>query len=81
MNFFDKFQYFSKIYGHEWISVNGTQYGDIKICDTQVFRALTGCQRDTRFLGCHGLVLECDASKPGGHVDNPSTSIIPMDFG
>ena len=48
MNNFDKFVYFSKIYGHEWIPMNETRYGGIAICDTQVFRALTGCQRDPR---------------------------------
>ena len=53
MNCFDKFVYFSKIYRHEWISVNGTRYGGIEICDTQVFRALTVCQRDPWVLGCH----------------------------
>ena len=25
------------------------------ICDAQVFRVLTGCQRDPRVLGCHNL--------------------------
>ena len=34
MNCFDKFVYFSKIYMHEWIPVNGTQSGGIEICDT-----------------------------------------------
>ena len=53
MNCFDKFVYFSKIYRHEWISVNETQYGGIKICDTQVFCVLTGFQRDPRVLGRH----------------------------
>ena len=33
-NCFDKFVYFSKIYMHEWMSVNGMQYGGIEICDT-----------------------------------------------
>ena len=34
MNCFDKSIYFSKIYRHEWISVNETRYGGIAICDT-----------------------------------------------
>ena len=46
--------------------MNGTRYGGITICDTQVFCVLTGCQRDPRVLGCHKgrqtfchLLLEC----------------------
>ena len=39
MNCFDKFVYFSKIYMHEWIPVNGTQYGGIEICDTHRYSA------------------------------------------
>ena len=31
--------------------MNGTQYGGMAICDTQVFHALTGCQRDPRGFG------------------------------
>ena len=33
--------------------MNGTRYGGIEIFDTQVFRALTGCQRDPQVLGYH----------------------------
>ena len=39
MNRFDKFVYFSKIYMHEWISMNGTRYGGIEICDTHRYSA------------------------------------------
>ena len=53
MNCLDKFVYYSKIYRHEWISVNGTRYGGIEICDTHVVRVLTGFQRDPRVLGRH----------------------------
>ena len=53
MNCFDKFVYCYKIYSHEWIPVNGTRYGGIEICDTQVVHVLTGCQQDSRVLGRH----------------------------
>ena len=54
MNCFDKFVYFSKIYMHEWIPVNGTHiwwYRDMRY--PQVFHALMGCQWDPRVLGHH----------------------------
>ena len=39
MNRFDKFEYFSKIYMHELISVNETRYGGIEICNTHKYSA------------------------------------------
>ena len=74
MKCFDKFVYFSKIYGLEWILVNGTRYGGIEICDTQVFRVLTGSQQDPRVfrasqLGIRALVYEYQGLK--GHWPRP----------
>ena len=68
MSCFDKFLYFSKIYRHEWIPVNGTRYGGIEICDTQVFRVLTDCQRDPRVLWRYSLVSEFTYTSTQGLV-------------
>ena len=39
--------------------MNGTRYGGIAICDTQVFRALTSYQLDPRVFGAsHSLITE-----------------------
>ena len=65
MNCFDKFVYFSKIYMHEWISVNGW-YRDMRYL--KVFRALMNCQRGSRVLGRHNLVSELRYTNTQGLV-------------
>ena len=44
---------------NEWIPVMGLHSVGTETSQyPQVFRALTGCQRDPRVLGCHRLVSE-----------------------